>query len=322
MPSALVASAATALLSALSRVAEAGALVVYSALQAAWAATAGAALRALYFHGPALGGVGFWQGAADVDACAQMTGTPSTMWRVHGAQGDFVASMDCVLLREQRFLAFVYGVVAAAAVLAASCAVLELLACLRWRVVVQAALRDLSASGFVVRRGADGATEIACGAAASALAADPAPAARTSTRRASRSASRRAVTNALGLALGSRVDTHAQHGTAANSSAFEPCSSALAESDASDAASRARAGGNASAPGASTLRPPSVRVAQNDSPRTRFHRELSALLAGTPRDVVRQALLLSPTNASGSSSSTRRLTRRSSSAARIAESER
>ena len=39
-----------------------------------------APLRSLYFHGPTLGGYGFWGGAAPADACAQLTGMPATTW--------------------------------------------------------------------------------------------------------------------------------------------------------------------------------------------------------------------------------------------------
>jgi hypothetical protein len=120
-----------------------------------WVRTLGAALRALYFYGPAVGSVGFWQGAADVDACAQMTGTNSNMWRT--ASG--AATLDCIALREQRYTAFVVGFFALLVTIALVFVATELATCLRWQFVIKAALRDIQ--GVLVHRSASGALDVA-----------------------------------------------------------------------------------------------------------------------------------------------------------------
>jgi hypothetical protein len=60
------------------------------------------ALRELYFVGPRLHGYGFWNGLQPADICAQLTQTPSDVWRGFSA-------LQCSTLTEQYFQAFYVG---------------------------------------------------------------------------------------------------------------------------------------------------------------------------------------------------------------------
>ena len=134
---ALVSSALDAALSA----------VLY-AVWVVWTRTGDAALRGLYFHGPAIPGVGgFWVGAHDVDACAQLTGLPSAYFR--GPDGG--PTRECVELRETKFVAFLYGFGLALLLFVGY----QVVSCLRWRLLVQTLLQGLRGARIVRSRDGD-----------------------------------------------------------------------------------------------------------------------------------------------------------------------
>lgn len=55
--------------------------VVRSSIEFVWVSLVDSPLRTLYFHGPHFKGIGgFWNGASEADACAQLTGVSSTVW--------------------------------------------------------------------------------------------------------------------------------------------------------------------------------------------------------------------------------------------------
>lgn len=57
--------------------------VANTSIETLWMSLVNTPLRTLYFHGPYLKGVGgFWNGASEADACAQLTGVSSTVWGV------------------------------------------------------------------------------------------------------------------------------------------------------------------------------------------------------------------------------------------------
>lgn len=87
-----------------------------SAMQWAWSALTNAAmtvggilmgvpLRALYFDGPSIGGIGFWAGASPSDVCSRLTGVPPSVWEMQ--------PLACEELRERKFRAFSTGIYAA-----------------------------------------------------------------------------------------------------------------------------------------------------------------------------------------------------------------
>lgn len=58
-------------------------------------------LQILYFHGPALGSYGFWNGKAKEDICAQLTLMPAKAWSQSTGM-----DMECEILLEKKFHSF------------------------------------------------------------------------------------------------------------------------------------------------------------------------------------------------------------------------
>ena len=60
-----------------------------------------APLIALYWHGPPLGGYGFWHGTPAADVCAALTRMPASFW-----ESSLDAVTECAILRERHFTSF------------------------------------------------------------------------------------------------------------------------------------------------------------------------------------------------------------------------
>lgn len=67
-------------------------------------------LRTLYFFGPSLYGVGFWEGRAPSEICAALTGVVAAVWERPAA------ALECVELIERKYYAFLISVVLVAVV--------------------------------------------------------------------------------------------------------------------------------------------------------------------------------------------------------------
>ena len=52
----------------------------------------------LYFHGPQIGGIGFWEGLSLYEICARLTNVPELHWTLH--------SGECAGLIERKFNSF------------------------------------------------------------------------------------------------------------------------------------------------------------------------------------------------------------------------
>lgn len=62
-------------------------------------------LKGLYFHGPTLGGYGFWGGVNPADACAQLTGISATVWLDSPTQ-----ALQCDALLDRKFTSFAWTI--------------------------------------------------------------------------------------------------------------------------------------------------------------------------------------------------------------------
>ena len=108
-----------------------------------FSATLGAFLRGLFFNGPALPFMRmFWQGMEAADMCAALSGLSSQRFRL----ADGSPTLDCFLLREQKFVEFLYGLGLSIFCAALALIVIEVLQCVRWRFVMGPVLRDACAA--------------------------------------------------------------------------------------------------------------------------------------------------------------------------------
>lgn len=113
-----------------------GGAAVASAAWRLWDASGRAALRELYFRGPAVNGVGFWKGVDESDACFQLTRAPTSTWR---SPDDGRPTPACLHLLEKDFQSFLYGLALVAAAWVAWTAV----SWVRWRLFVQPLVGEL-----------------------------------------------------------------------------------------------------------------------------------------------------------------------------------
>lgn len=131
-----------------------GGAAVASAAWRLWDASGRAALRELYFRGPAVNGVGFWKGVDESDACFQLTRAPTSTWR---SPDDGRPTPACLHLLEKDFQSFLYGLALVAAAWVAWTAV----SWVRWRLFVQPLVGELrdalaGAAGRAIRTHAVG----------------------------------------------------------------------------------------------------------------------------------------------------------------------
>ena len=76
-------------------------------------------LERLFFHGPSIMGVGFWQGKSPTDMCAELTTFASDFWAAHPAECDqivhqhlrtFLVSVETALYSTLLVIMCLFGV--------------------------------------------------------------------------------------------------------------------------------------------------------------------------------------------------------------------